>query len=98
MSEQTNVIPDTMTAIEITEPGGPEVLKPTTRPVPRPKENEVLIQIAAAGVNGPDVMQRKGQYAPPPAHQISPVWRFPVWSWPSVAKYSVLSRAIMWPR
>jgi len=66
MSEQTNVIPDTMTAIEITEPGGPEVLKPTTRPVPRPKENEVLIQIAAAGVNGPDVMQRKGQYAPPP--------------------------------
>lgn len=66
MSEQTNVIPETMTAIEITEPGGPEVLQATTRPVPRPKENEVLIQIAAAGVNGPDVMQRKGQYAPPP--------------------------------
>ena len=48
MSEQTNVIPETMTAIEITEPGGPEVLQATTRPVPRPKENEVLIQIAAA--------------------------------------------------
>lgn len=66
MSEHANSIPETMTAIEITESGGPDVLKPTTRAVPQPKANEVLIRIAAAGVNGPDVMQRKGQYAPPP--------------------------------
>lgn len=65
MSEQYGNLPSTMTAIEITEPGGPDVLQATTRPVPQPKENEVLIRIAAAGVNGPDIMQRKGQYAPP---------------------------------
>lgn len=55
----------TMTAIAISEPGGPEVLIPETRPVPIPGEGEVLIAVAAAGVNRPDVMQRKGQYAPP---------------------------------
>ena len=66
MPDQNHTIPQTMTAIEITEPGGPEVLKATTRPVPRPTGDEVLIRIAAAGVNGPDVLQRKGQYAPPP--------------------------------
>ncbi len=54
-----------MQAIEITQPGGPEVLKPTQRPVPMPKPNEVLIKIKAAGVNGPDVTQRKGLYNPP---------------------------------
>jgi len=59
-------LPTTMTAIEITRPGGPEVLVPTQRPVPQPKADEVLIRIHAAGVNGPDVFQRKGQYAPPP--------------------------------
>ncbi len=59
-------LPETMTAIEITEPGGPEVLKPVTRPVPQPRPGEVLIRIAAAGVNRPDAMQRKGVYPPPP--------------------------------
>jgi len=55
-----------MTAIEIKAPGGPEVLVPTRRPVPKPAAGEVLIQTAAAGVNRPDVLQRKGGYAPPP--------------------------------
>ena len=59
-------LPTTMTAIEISRPGGPEVLVPTRRAVPKPKANEVLIHVHAAGVNGPDVFQRKGQYAPPP--------------------------------
>ena len=61
-----NKIPDTMTAIEITEFGGPEVLKPATRPVPKPGPGEVLIQVAAAGVNRPDMLQRQGGYRPPP--------------------------------
>ena len=55
-----------MTAIEITSPGGPEVLKPGTRPRPEPGPGEVLIKVAAAGVNRPDVLQRKGMYSPPP--------------------------------
>lgn len=59
-------LPTEMQAIEIMEPGGPEVLKPGTRPVPQPESNEVLIRIAAAGVNRPDVAQRKGVYPPPP--------------------------------
>ncbi|MGK9175227.1 NAD(P)H-quinone oxidoreductase [Yokenella regensburgei] len=66
MSWENGELPSTMTAIEITAPGGPEVLQATTRPLPQPKENEVLIHIVAAGVNGPDIMQRKGLYAPPP--------------------------------
>jgi NADPH2:quinone reductase len=57
--------PETMTAIEIAEPGGPEVLQPATRPVPAPGPGELLVRVAAAGVNRPDVMQRKGQYPPP---------------------------------
>jgi NADPH2:quinone reductase len=56
----------TMTAIEIAEPGPPQVLRAVTRPVPQPAAGEVLIRIAAAGVNRPDILQRKGQYAPPP--------------------------------
>jgi putative PIG3 family NAD(P)H quinone oxidoreductase len=59
-------VPSEMTAIEIAEPGGPEGLKPATRPVPQPGEGEVLIRVAAAGINRPDVMQRKGAYPPPP--------------------------------
>ena len=55
-----------MIAIEIREPGGPEVLVPVERPRPEPGSGEVLIRVAAAGVNRPDVMQRRGQYAPPP--------------------------------
>jgi putative PIG3 family NAD(P)H quinone oxidoreductase len=55
-----------MKAVEISAPGGPEVLKPTQRPVPQPQKHEVLIKVAAAGVNGPDIMQRKGLYPAPP--------------------------------
>jgi len=58
--------PAEMTAIEITEPGAPDVLRPATLPVPSPGEGEVLIKVAAAGVNRPDVLQRKGGYPPPP--------------------------------
>tara|TARA_R100000005_G_scaffold95995_1_gene79980 strand:- start:703 stop:1701 length:999 start_codon:yes stop_codon:yes gene_type:complete len=59
-------LPKTMTAIEIKEFGGPEALVPGTRPVPEPGHDEVLIKVAAAGVNRPDVLQRMGGYAPPP--------------------------------
>jgi putative PIG3 family NAD(P)H quinone oxidoreductase len=59
-------IPDVMTAIDADRPGGPEVLVPVDLPVPRPREGEVLIRVAAAGVNRPDVMQRLGLYPPPP--------------------------------
>lgn len=59
-------IPEMMTAIEIAGPGGPEVLRPVQRPVPQPGLDEVLIRVAAAGVNRPDILQRKGGYAPPP--------------------------------
>jgi NADPH2:quinone reductase len=59
-------LPTTITAIEIDGFGGPEVLKPTTRPMPVPGAGEVLIAVAAAGVNRPDIHQREGNYAPPP--------------------------------
>ncbi len=59
-------IPKTMTAIEITEYGSPDVLKPTTRPTPTPVGNEILIRIKAAGINRPEVLQRRGFYPPPP--------------------------------
>ena len=59
-------IPSSMRAVEITQPGGPEVLKIGTRPVPQPKAGEVLIKVAAAGVNRPDTMQRTGNYPVPP--------------------------------
>jgi NADPH2:quinone reductase len=55
-----------MTAIAIKSPGGPEVLVPEDRPVPAPGPSEILVRVRAAGVNRPDVMQRKGQYPPPP--------------------------------
>jgi NADPH:quinone reductase len=55
-----------MRAVEITKPGGPEVLKPAERPVPVPRENEILVKVAAAGVNRPDVLQRSGNYPVPP--------------------------------
>ena len=59
-------IPSQMRAIEISTPGGPEVLRPGQRRVPAPAAGEVLIEVAAAGVNRPDVLQRKGGYPPPP--------------------------------
>lgn len=55
-----------MTAIEIGTPGPPESLRPASRPVPVPGAGEVLIRVAAAGINRPDVLQRKGAYPPPP--------------------------------
>src|SRR3954466_9619165 len=55
-----------MIAIEISRPGDPEVLVPTERPCPEPAVGEVLIKVAAAGVNRPDVFQRRGRYPPPP--------------------------------
>ena len=55
-----------MRAVEITSPGGPEVLKPADRPTPAPRENEILVRVAAAGVNRPDVLQRTGNYPVPP--------------------------------
>jgi putative PIG3 family NAD(P)H quinone oxidoreductase len=55
-----------MAAVEMREPGGPDVLFAGRRPVPAPGPGEVLIKVAAAGVNGPDMMQRKGLYPPPP--------------------------------
>lgn len=59
-------LPAEMTVVEISEPGGPEVLKPASRAVPVPDPDQVLIKVAAAGVNRPDVMQRAGLYPPPP--------------------------------
>jgi NADPH:quinone reductase len=55
-----------MRAIEITAPGGPEVLRPCERPTPEPKPGELLIAVLASGVNRPDVLQRKGLYPMPP--------------------------------
>ena len=59
-------IPETMRAIDPAAPGGPEVLRVVERPVPAVRADEVLIRVTAAGVNRPDVLQRKGGYAPPP--------------------------------
>ena len=58
-------VPSRMTAIAIKAPGGPEMLVPEERPVPSSGEGEILVKVAAAGVNRPDVMQRKGLYPPP---------------------------------
>ena len=59
-------LPETMRAVEIAEPGGPEVLRPTRRPVPVPGHGQILIRVSHAGVNRPDALQRAGSYAPPP--------------------------------
>jgi putative PIG3 family NAD(P)H quinone oxidoreductase len=63
---KTGKLPAKMRAVEITRPGGPEVLVATERPLPRPGPGEVLIRVRAAGVNRPDCFQRMGNYAPPP--------------------------------
>lgn len=60
------MLPQTMNCVEISIPGGPEVLKPVTRPLPVPGPGEVLIKVAAAGINRPDVIQRSGGYPAPP--------------------------------
>ena len=59
-------LPEMMTVIEISVPGGPDVLRPSTRPMPQPAAGEVLIKVAAAGVNRPDLLQRQGNYPVPP--------------------------------
>src|ERR1700740_1910228 len=60
-----STLPTQMTVIAISAPGGPEVLVPEQRPCPRPQAGEILVKVAAAGVNRPDVMQRQGLYPPP---------------------------------
>jgi NADPH2:quinone reductase len=59
-------LPDEMRAVAIAAPGGPDALTPVKRPRPHPAAGEILIRVAAAGVNRPDVLQRQGYYAPPP--------------------------------
>jgi len=59
-------LPTQMRAVEVSQPGGPEVLRPVERPLPSPKPNEILVKVAAAGVNRPDVLQRMGNYPVPP--------------------------------
>ncbi len=61
-----NALPEVMRAIDITSPGGPEVLHIARLPVPKPRTGEVLMQTVAAGVNRADLMQRQGHYPPPP--------------------------------
>lgn len=65
-------LPATMTAIQITTPGGPEVLQPVQLPVPQPGPGQILIKVAAAGVNRPDVLQRLGGYPAPKGHSEIP--------------------------
>src|SRR5437660_3184742 len=60
-----STVPSEMTAVAVREPGGPDVLVAQTRPPPAPGPGEVLVKVAAAGVNRPDVMQRQGLYPPP---------------------------------
>ncbi len=62
----------TMLAVEISTPGGPDVLKPTTVPVPVPGHGQIIIRVAYAGVNRPDALQRAGAYAPPPSASLLP--------------------------
>jgi NADPH:quinone reductase len=64
--------PETMTAVAITTPGGPEVLQATSVSTPKPGPGQVLVKVAAAGVNRPDVAQRMGAYPPPPGHSPLP--------------------------
>jgi NADPH:quinone reductase len=61
-----SALPASMMCVEIKKPGGPEALVPATRPVPQPKPGEVLLKVAATGVNRPDLAQRAGTYPPPP--------------------------------
>src|SRR5258706_15406147 len=61
-----SALPDSMTVVEIKKPGGPEVLATGKRPVPKPGVGELLIKVAAAGINGADLLQREGRYPLPP--------------------------------
>ncbi len=66
MNDAPMTLPTQMPALAIREPGGPEVLTPVQRSLPQPQAGELLIEVAASGVNRPDVLQRKGLYPPPP--------------------------------
>ena len=66
MDQAATGIPQTMRTIEIRQPGGPEELIPVTVAVPQPAPGRLLVRVAAAGVNRPDVVQRQGLYPPPP--------------------------------
>lgn len=61
----SEIIPDVMRAVDVAAPGGPDQLRLVSRPTPRPGKGEVLIKVAAAGVNRPDILQRMGLYPPP---------------------------------
>ena len=65
MTTESQSLPETMRVVQISAPGGPEVLVPATAPLPQPKAGEILIKVAYAGVNRPDALQRAGKYAPP---------------------------------
>jgi putative PIG3 family NAD(P)H quinone oxidoreductase len=65
-------LPEQMQVVEISHPGGPEVMRVATRPLPRLQAGEVLIQVAAAGINRPDCLQRAGTYPPPASHSDLP--------------------------
>ena len=65
MAASSPSLPAEMTVVAISEPGGPEVLRPELRPLPRPGSGEVLIRVATAGINRPDVLQRSGNYPAP---------------------------------
>ena len=65
-------IPDMMTAVEITAPGGPRALQAMKMAVPKPGPSEILVKIVAAGVNRPDILQREGKYAPPHGASLIP--------------------------
>ena len=65
-------VPETMTAVEISKPGGPEVLVARSVPTPKPGPGQILVKVAAAGVNRPDVQQRIGAYPPPAGHSPLP--------------------------
>ena len=58
-------LPASMAVVEMREPGGPDVLQSATRPLPVLQDHEILVKVAAAGVNGPDLVQRRGHYPPP---------------------------------
>jgi NADPH2:quinone reductase len=65
-------VPDTMTGVAITAPGGPDALKAASMPTPKPAAGQLLVKVVAAGVNRPDVAQRMGAYPPPPGHSPLP--------------------------
>ncbi len=58
-------LPPSMAVVEMREPGGPDSLQSATRPLPVFRDHEILVKVAAAGVNGPDLVQRRGYYPPP---------------------------------